>query len=103
MQGSTGPGVGAVQEETLGFWKEKATHFGVGEHTQSSEQLALALGMKVVPRKQKQNKKLVPPLFQKISKTIKKSWGAKLPLNLGCWECQVPLSLAEPACLINSR
>lgn len=28
-QGSTGPGLEAVWEEVLGFWKEKAARFGV--------------------------------------------------------------------------
>lgn len=28
-QGSIGPGLGAVWEEALGFWKEKAARFGV--------------------------------------------------------------------------
>lgn len=46
------------------------------EHAQRSESLAWVLGMDVVLQKPKQN--AGPPLFQKFSKTIQKSGGAKL-------------------------
>ena len=86
----TGPGVGAGWEVALGFWKEKAAHFGVEGHTQNSEELALGARNECYTRKQKQNKILVPHYFRNFKNPYRNHRVRNFPLTLAVGNAKCP-------------